>query len=138
MKIKLIDFGAVEENFLPVRAHYNDAGADVYTKKGIELAPRQVVKLPLGFGIALPDGYVGFVFPRSSLSAKGINCLLPPIDPGYRGEIHAILVNEGDKTRRITGGDRIGQLVILPCVIPDFVFDLGAERDHDAFGSSGK
>lgn len=138
MKIKLIDFGAMEENFLPVRAHYNDAGADVYIKKGLELAPRQVVKVPLGFGIALPDGYVGFVFPRSSLSAKGVNCLLPPIDPGYRGEIHAILVNEGDKTRRITAGDRIGQLVILPCLIPDFVFDLGAERNSDAFGSSGK
>lgn len=138
MKIKLIDYGAREENFLPARAHYNDAGADVYATQSVSIAPGQVVKMPLGFGVELPDGYVGFVFPRSSLSAKGINCLLPPIDSGYRGEIHAILTNDGDITRHITGGDRIGQLVILPCVLPDFAFDLGAERKAAAFGSSGK
>lgn len=138
MKIKLIDFGAAEENFLPVRAHYNDAGADVYATKSLQIAPGQVVKLPLGFGIELPDGFVGFVFPRSSLSAKGINCLLPPIDPGYRGEIHAVLTNDGDITQSIAAGDRIGQLVILPCILPDYVFDLGATREKDAFGSTGK
>lgn len=138
MKIRLIDFGAAEENFLPTRAHYNDAGADVYARKSIELKPGQVTSMGLGFGVAIPSGHVGFVFTRSSLSAKGIDCLLPPIDPGYRGEIHAVLANVGDKTRRITAGDRIGQLVVLPCVIPDYVFDLGAERGKDAFGSTGK
>lgn len=138
MKIKLIDYGGGEENFLPARKHYNDAGADVYATKSFQIAPGEVVKLPLGFGLELPDGFVGFIFTRSSLSAKGLDCLLPPIDPGYRGEIHAMLVNLGDKRRQITAGDRIGQLVILPCLLPDFVFDLGTERGKDAFGSTGK
>lgn len=138
MKIKLIDFGAAEENFLPSRAHYNDAGADVYATKSFTLAPGEVVKVPLGFGVEIPDGYVGFVFPRSGLSAKGVNCLLPPIDSGYRGEIHAVLANEGTIGRAIEAGDRIGQLVVLPCAIPDYVLDLGDERGKDAFGSSGK
>lgn len=138
MKIKLIDYGALEENYLPLRAHYNDAGADVYATQSIRLGPGQVVKMPLGFGLELPDGFVGFIFPRSSLSAKGINCLLPPIDSGYRGEIHAVLCNEGHSTQQISGGDRVGQLVILPCAVPDFVLEFGAERGSGAFGSTGK
>ena len=137
MKIKIIDFGAVSENFIPLRAHYNDAGADVYACRSVTLRPGTTYKMPLGFGVEIPDGYVGFVFPRSGLSAKGINCLLPPIDSGYRGEIHAMLSNVGEMSRRIEAGDRIGQLVILPCMIPDFVLDLGEERGKDAFGSSG-
>lgn len=138
MKIKTIDFGAEENGWMPKRAHYNDAGADVYATKDIELLPGTVFKMPLGFGVEIPDGYVGFVFPRSGLSAKGVTDELSPIDSGYRGEIHAVLSNVGQETQIIFAGDRIGQLVILPCVIPDFVPDLGEERGAGAFGSSGK
>ena len=86
MKIKLIDFNGPA----PVRAHDNDAGADVFSPRDQTIYPGQVYKLPLGFGLELPDGYVGYIFPRSSLSARGIVCELPPIDSGYRGEVHAI------------------------------------------------
>lgn len=135
MKIKLIDFGAKR---LPKRAHYNDAGADVYATRGVMLKPNTAFKMPLGFGVEIPDGFVGFVFPRSGLSAKGITCELPPIDSGYRGEIHAVMSNVGHEPVMIEPGDRIGQLVILPCLLPDFVFELGDERGEGAFGSSGK
>ena len=72
MKIKLIDFNGPA----PVRAHDNDAGADVFSPRDQTIYPGQVYKLPLGFGLELPDGYVGYIFPRSSLSARGIVCEL--------------------------------------------------------------
>ncbi|MCD7803534.1 MAG: deoxyuridine 5'-triphosphate nucleotidohydrolase [Oscillospiraceae bacterium] len=134
MRIKLIDFGGKT----PVRKHYNDAGADVYSPRDQTIYPGQVYSLPLGFGLELPDGFTGFIFPRSSLSAKGIVCELPPIDSGYRGEIHAVVSNVGNDGYDIKEGDRIGQLVILPCMIPEFTYEDAAERGTGAFGSSGK
>ncbi len=136
MKIKLIDFGAPKER-LPLRAHDNDAGADVFSPWQRTIYPGQVLKIPLGFGVEIPDGYVGYIFPRSSLSARGIICQLPPIDSGYRGEIHAVVSNVGLDGYDIKIGDRIGQLVILPVVIADFVTEKD-ERGCGAFGSSGK
>ena len=137
MKIKLIDFGITPDR-LPYRAHDNDAGADVFAPCDYVAFPHDTLKIPLGFGVEIPDGYVGYVFPRSSLSAKGIVCELPPIDSGYRGEIHAVISNVSDTPHQITEGERIGQLVIMPVVIPDFTFNTSAERGTGAFGSSGR
>lgn len=134
MKIKLIDFNGPA----PMRAHDNDAGADVFSPRDQTIYPGQVFKFPLGFGLELPDGYVGYIFPRSSLSAKGIVCELPPIDSGYRGEVHAIVSNVGNDSYDIKKGDRIGQLVIMPVVIPEFTYEEGAARGSGAFGSSGR
>lgn len=134
MKIKLIDFGYTHK---PMRAHENDAGADVYVQKGITLGPHTSTALPLGFGLELPDGYAAFVFPRSGMSTKGIVCELPPIDSGYKGEVHAIVSNVSDYAVRIDAGDRIGQLVVLPIVIADFIdYDI-KERGTGAFASTG-
>lgn len=135
MKIKVIDFGYTH---LPSRAHENDAGADVYSTKKCVVFPHSVEKIPLGLGLELPDGYAAFVFPRSGLSSKGIVCELPPIDSGYRGEIHAIVSNVSDEPYQINEGDRIGQLVITPVVIADFVTEKGEERGAGAFASTGK
>lgn len=134
MKIKLIDFNGPA----PVRAHDNDAGADVFSPYDLTIYPGQVHAFPLGFGLELPDGYTGFIFPRSSLSQRGIVCELPPIDSGYRGEVHAIVSNVGNDGYSIKKGDRIGQLVILPVVIPEFTYEKSAERGSNAFGSSGR
>lgn len=138
MKIKIIDYGY--EN-LPKRAHYNDAGADVYacplSLGGLIIHPNETVKVPLGFGLEIPDGYMGVVFPRSGLSCKGIVCELPPIDSGYRGEIHAIVSNIGKEDFYVNKGTRIGQLVILPVILVDFVSNLGQERSDSGFGSTG-
>lgn len=136
MKIKLIDFGLVPEHS-PLRIHANDAGADVYIPFDCALKPGEIIKVPLGFGLELPDGYAGFVFPRSSMVVKGLVCELPPIDSGYRGEIHAIISNVSNSDQVLPKHARIGQLVILPVIIADFVFDLGNERGNCAFGSTG-
>ena len=135
MKIKLIDFGYEEP---PKRAHANDAGADVYSTKDIVLWPGTTTKIPLGFGVVLPDGYAGYIFPRSGLSAKGIVCELPPIDSGYRGEVHAIVSNVSNDAYEVQKGERIGQLVITPIVIADFITEDIVERGTGAFASTGK
>lgn len=135
MKIKLIDFGY---NNAPSRKHENDAGADVHSMKKVVVFPYTTEKIPLGFGLELPDGYAAYVFPRSGLSSKGIVCELPPIDSGYRGEIHAIVSNVSGEPYQIEEGDRIGQLVIMPVVIADFIdYDI-KERGDGAFASTGK
>lgn len=134
MKVKLIDFGGK----IPTRAHYNDVGADVYCDKDYTVYPGEILKIPLGFGLELPDGMAGFIFPRTSLSAQGLVCELPPVDSGYRGEIHAIVSNVSNSPRMICKGDRIGQLVILPITVPEFVTDLGEKREAGAFGSTGR
>jgi dUTP pyrophosphatase len=99
--------------------------------------PGVTVKIPLGIGLCLPDGYAAFVFPRSGLASHGIVCELPPIDSGYRGEIHAIVHNGSNEPIDIENGDRIGQLVIMPVVVADFVTETGPERGDGAFGSTG-
>ena len=135
MKVKVIDYGAAQ---LPTRAHYNDAGADVYVTEDTMLFPNETKKIPLGFGLELPDGYAAFIFPRSGWASQGIACELPPIDSGYRGEIHAIVTNHSGIRTKIDAGNRIGQLVVVPIVIPDFVTEMGDQRGVGAFASTGK
>jgi len=134
MKIQLIDFGGK----IPKRAHVNDAGADVFSPRNEVIHPRQICKIPLGFGLRIPDGYAGYIFPRSGLSAKGIVCELPPIDSGYTGEVHAIVSNVSDEAYEIKENDKIGQLIIMPVVIPEFTFEEWKERGTGAFGSTGR
>lgn len=134
MKIRLLDYGGR----CPERAHANDAGADVFSPRDAVIRPGEICKMPLGFGLLVPDGYAGFIFPKSGLSAQGIVCELPPIDSGYTGEVHAIISNVGSTTYEIKAGDKIGQLVILPIVIPDFTYEVWRERGTGAFGSTGR
>lgn len=72
------------------------------------------------------------------MAVKGLVCELPPVDSGYRGEIHAITSNVSNQIQELTKGSRVGQLVIAPVVIADFVTDLGAERGTGGFGSTGQ
>lgn len=137
MKIKIIDFGLPKER-RPYRPHENDAGADVYMPYECELKPGDIAKVPLGFGIEVPDGYAGYIFPRTSMAAKGIVCELPPVDSGYRGEIHAIISNVGHENHVLHKDSRIGQLIIMPVVIADFVTDFSGQRGTGCFGSTGE
>lgn len=134
MKIKIIDNGMFKA---PYRAHANDCGADVYSPVTVTIAPNETAKINLGFAIDVPDGYGGFIYPRSGLSAKGIVCELPPIDPHYSGNIHAMVTNCSNKHYTINAGDRVGQLVITPVVIAEFITGDIAERGDGAFGSTG-
>lgn len=134
MRMKIIDFGLDQ---IPKRAHYNDAGLDVRSMKEILLGPGQTEKIPLGFGIDLPNGLMGVIHPRSSMAAKGLMSHNAPIDSGYKGEIHAIVTNVGKDIIGIKKGDRIAQLVISPIILAEFVTELGDERKEGSFGSTG-
>lgn len=135
MKIKLIKFN----NFkAPDRAHYNDSGADVFAAEDTVIWPHDVVKIPTGVGVELPDGYDIVVHCKSGLSSRGIWAANAPVDAGYRGEIHAILYNTSDNKISINAGEKIGQLVVRPVIYAEFVDELGDERKDNGFGSTGK
>lgn len=135
MNIKLIEFGGKA----PLRAHHNDAGADVFTKEIISLPSRAITKVPLGIGLELPDGFAAFVLPRSGMSTNhGITTEVVPIDSGYRGEIHAIVFNSNDYDLTLDAGTKIAQLVIVPVVIATFSYDDKPKREANGFGSTGE
>lgn len=136
VKIKMLDYTA--ESHEPNRKHYNDAGADVYTCNDVRISPHETLIVPLGFTVEIPDGYMACIFPRSSMAIKGLVCEIPPIDSGYRGEVCAIVSNLSDNRRFIECGTRIGQIVVMPCVICDFVTEFDNPRGNGAFGSTGE
>ena len=76
--------------------------------------------------------------PGAAWRQKGWSESCPPVDSGYRGEIHAIVSNVGNAAQTLAKDSRIGQLIIMPVVIADFVNDLGGQRGAGAFGSTGK
>lgn len=128
----------------PAYALPGDAGADLRSTMDVTLPPGERVVIPTGVAIALPDGYVALVHPRSGLAAKqGITIVNAPgtVDAGYRGEILVTLLNT-DTTDAVTisRGDRIAQLVIQPVERARFhqVDRLpGSDRGAQGFGSSG-
>lgn len=129
---------------LPSYAKGGDAGADLTTTIDFTLAPGERQLVPTGIAIALPDGYVALVHPRSGLAIKaGITLLNAPgtVDAGYRGEISCILINH-DRFESISfkKGDRIAQLVIQKVERADFI-ELsqlpGSGRGSGGFGSTG-
>ncbi len=129
---------------LPTYAKGGDAGADLVTTKDFTLAPGERALIPTGISIALPDGYVALVHPRSGLAIKhGVTLVNTPgtIDAGYRGEIACILINHDIKeTVSFVKGDRIAQLIIQKVERADFVEveELpGSGRGSDGFGSTG-
>jgi len=129
---------------LPTYAKGGDAGADLTTTIDFTLAPGERRLIPTGIAIALPDGYVALVHPRSGLAIKnGVTVLNSPgtIDAGYRGEISCILINHDQhETISFTRGDRIAQLVIQQVERANFVelAELpGSSRGSGGFGSTG-
>jgi dUTP pyrophosphatase len=129
---------------VPVYAHPGDAGADLYAAEAVELAPGARATVGTGVSIALPDGYVGFVVPRSGLAAKhGITIVNSPgtVDAGYRGEIRVTLLNtDTSEAYSVAVGDRIAQLVVQPVTRARFVRVErlpGSHRGQSGFGSTG-
>ena len=101
---------------LPAYAQPGDAGCDLVTTVDVDIAPGERVVLPTGIAVALPEGYAGFVHPRSGLAAHhGVSVVNAPgtIDAGYRGEIKVILVNHDPReTVHLRRLDRVAQLVV--------------------------
>jgi dUTP pyrophosphatase len=131
------------EAVVPARAYSGDAGLDLSACARVELAPRERALVPTGLAVAIPEGYAGFVQPRSGLAARhGISIVNTPglVDSGYRGELLVNLVNTDEHEAFVVEpGMRIAQLVILP--IPELelveVDELPAsERGVRGFGSS--
>lgn len=128
---------------LPVRAHPGDAGADLFSVDAVTIPGGERRDVGTGIAIAVPEGYGGFVQPRSGLAFRhGIMVVNSPglIDSGYRGEVRVCLYNSGSEPFTIEPGDRIAQLVVKSVEEPDFfkVESLGGtERGEGGFGSSG-
>lgn len=130
---------------LPKYAKGGDAGADIVSRIDITLAPGERALVPTGISIALPDGYVALVHPRSGLAIKhGVTMVNSPgtVDAGYRGELQIILINH-DRSESVSfkRGDRIAQLVIQKVERAEFVEveNLpGSGRGEGGFGSTGR
>ena len=129
---------------VPGYAHPGDAGADLATTVDVVLAPGERAVVPTGVAIALPDGYVALVHPRSGLAARcGVSILNVPgtVDAGYRGELQVVLVNHDPEQRvSLRRGDRIAQLVFQQVERARFVEVErlpGSDRGDGGHGSTG-
>ena len=125
---------------VPAYAHPGDAGADLATAVDVDLEPGERFVVPTGIAIALPEGYVALVHPRSGLAARA--GLSPgTVDAGYRGEVKVCLINlDPRQTISLRRGDLIAQLVIQPVVQASFVVTdqlPSSERGAGGYGSTG-
>jgi dUTP diphosphatase len=128
---------------LPERAYAGDAGLDLAACERIELAPGARALVATGLAVAIPEGYAGFVQPRSGLAARhGLTIVNTPglVDSGYRGELQVILLNtDSEYPFVVEPGMRIAQLVVVPVAALELleVEELPAtERGVRGFGSS--
>jgi dUTP pyrophosphatase len=133
-----------DDAFLPSRAYSGDAGLDLAACERCELGPGERAVVSTGLAVAIPEGYAGFVLPRSGLARRhGVTIVNTPglIDSGYRGEVQVTLLNtDAAEVFRVEPGMRVAQLVVL--AVPEArlveVEDLPAsERGAGGFGSSG-
>jgi dUTP pyrophosphatase len=132
-----------EAAVLPERAYAGDAGLDLAAAERVELAPGERATVGTGLAVAIPDGYAGFVQPRSGLASRhGLTIVNAPglVDSGYRGELRVVLLNtDREHAFVVEPGMRIAQLVVLPLpgVALVEVEELPAtERGVRGFGSS--
>jgi dUTP pyrophosphatase len=125
---------------LPERAHYDDAGADLFSYEDLEIYPNEQKLVDTGIAIKIPHGFAGFVYNRSSQGKKGITIphSVGVIDSGYRDTIKVLLKNIGDDPYKIATGDRIAQLVIQKVELVGFK-DIwnDSTRGTGGFGSTG-
>ena len=124
-------------------AHRGDAGADLVASENYAIAPGERAIVGTGLAMAIPEGYAGFVLPRSGLATRhGITVANAPglIDSGYRGEIRVGLINHSDEMFSVKAGDRIAQLVIMAVETVEYVEAASldeTQRGSGGFGSTG-
>lgn len=132
-----------EKNGAPVYEHDDDAGADLRSVVNLIVPAGGRALIPTGIRMALPDGYVALIHPRSGLAARnGITVLNTPgtIDSGYRGEINVILFNTSDEDFHVSRGDRVAQLVIQEYIRADWIVVdeiSDSDRGEKGLGSTG-
>jgi dUTP pyrophosphatase len=132
-----------DDAVVPVRAYDGDAGLDLSSCEHVTLGPGERATVGTGLAVAIPDGYAGFVQPRSGLASRhGITIVNAPglVDSGYRGELRVVLLNtDAAEPFVIEPGMRIAQLVVMPVTSADpvEVDELPeSERGVRGFGSS--
>jgi len=118
------------------------AGADLKVNVNVVLNPNSSQVVTTGVRLAIPDGFVGLVFPRSGLASKGVTLAnsVGVIDSDYRGEIQLALVNRGTDPVQLNAGDRVAQIVFLPVTQFPFVIQTTLDsttRGTGGFGSTG-
>ena len=125
---------------VPAYAREGDAGADLVAREDVELAPGGGrARVSTGVSVAIPEGYAGFVLPRSGLALRhGVTCLNTPglIDAGYRGELQVLLVNTDPvEPFLVQRGERIAQLVIMK--VEQATFTTVDDHDETPRGAGG-
>jgi dUTP pyrophosphatase len=140
LRIKLLD----DELPMPRYQHEGDAGLDLPSRVDLVIEPGERAMVPTGIAVAIPQGYAGFVLPRSGLASRhGIALVNSPglVDAGYRGEMAIVMINTDKREAfHIKRGDRIAQLVIqrVEDVASIRVDDLDeTSRGAGGFGSTG-
>ena len=136
MKIKLLP-----DAFRPVRAHETDAGMDIMTPIAVDVFPQSSAIIKTGVCIELPPNTVGFLKSKSGLNVKHSLTTEGVIDEGYTGEIVVKVYNNSNDLYTFYRGDKITQLVVLPCLYEsiEIVDEIeGKERGNNGFGSTGK
>ncbi|MDP2586881.1 MAG: dUTP diphosphatase [Candidatus Komeilibacteria bacterium] len=127
---------------MPTYANPGDAGLDLYSLEDFELQPGQRNSFFVGFALEIPDGYVGIIKDKSGLPKNfGLHTLGGVFDSCYRGEYNITMVNLGQEAYQIKAGDKIAQLLIIPCQQAELeeVEELSAtQRGEGRFGSSGR
>ena len=126
---------------IPIRAHKNDAGLDLYATKGGWIFPFHRKAFDTGVHVEIPEGYVGLLTSKSGLMANQGITSRGTIDSGYTGSVKAVLFNHSWKFIKIKPNQKITQLVILPIITPDpgIVDSLeDTERGTGGFGSTGE
>lgn len=124
----------------PHRAHATDAAMDLFCLREHYLDPGVPVLVKTGIAVEIPRGYMGLVLDRSSMAKAGFFVTGGVIDSGYRGEVQVILNNHTGKTQLLAAGQKVAQMLVLPC--PDYqvnqVLQLSSgERGSRGFGSTG-
>ena len=135
MKIKFIRY---DKNVkIPQRKHYSDTGADIEMPYDGGVTPGNTVVIKCGFGLEIPNGHTARMQVRTSIAQKGIMIQGCAIDAGYTGELHMIIHNISKEYFGWTKGDRLCYIEVYPVQYPEFVEELGKERNKDCFGSTG-
>lgn len=137
-----LKFKKIHQNAkIPSYAYKGDAGMDLYVPEITMIKVGERKTIPLGISIEIPEGYVGLMFDKSSLSHKhGLKTYGNVIDSGYRGEIHVGIMNQSDKDYELKIGDKIIQMLIMPVFQVEVleVDELSeSDRSNGGFGSSG-
>ena len=144
--IELLKYKILKKEFnkkLFKRNNEEDAGIDIPIplKSDFIIVKPGVTRIPLGISVEIPEGYMGILYPRSGSTTRGLISLQPPIDRGYSGEIHLILLNLNDDIV-IHKDERLCQLVLVR--IPDKIIDeevneiKSGNRGNKGFNSSGR